>query len=103
MKKWAASFRYGNPSLAEVEIISETNKIYQIGKYLDIFGIGMYLNKRERKVNRKIKWFDYFTEALLFLVEQEENHIQTLRKDLDTSIKTHAELVAMLREASEKR
>ena len=102
--KYAAEFSYGKPSLVELKLLSETEKMIEVQSSKKIMGSNHIINGKQLKRSNYIRYeyFYRYEDAILWLYQQSEKHWISMRAALASSVETMNELASLVRKQSEE-
>lgn len=95
--RYAARFSHGEPSLLELEVISETDKTIEIQSVKTILGssYGLYAGKlrKDLQYTRQYEFFVFATAAHQWLTDKALEYVESCQKQAEKAIHTYNKLV----------
>ncbi len=94
MKKYYAEFsKYATWGVAEIEVEKETDKTLVVSGFTPIYGSIYYVGKKLSK--DKGNTFDQLDEALDWLVDRSQEHIEKCQNSLDNAYDVYDKLITL--------
>jgi hypothetical protein len=94
--RYAASFEYGKPFLAELEVVKETDHTIEISKVTNVLGDAHLFTGSSRKDGRWMNVYEFFDtakEAHRWLLKEAEEHVADCKKSFKSAEEVYNKLL----------